>query len=649
MLHQLSEVMLSINDLSYFIGGRPIYENASLHINEKDKVGLVGPNGSGKTTLLRIILGDLQIDNGSISKQKDCNIGILNQEMSIMNESLPILSIALEAFESLLKIKEKIDSLISEIENDHDEKKIDLLAKLQEEFEIKGGYSLQSKAEEILEGIGFKTSDLVRPISEFSGGWKMRVMLAKLLLEKPSILMLDEPTNHLDLPSIKWFENYVRSYDGSVIIVSHDKRFLDNTTNKIIEIEDLKLTQYSGNYSNYIEEKMMRQEVQNNAHMNQQKKIKEAEKFINRFRAKATKARQVQSKIKLMDKIDLVEKSKDVNKDIRFEFRYGQASGKHVLDLKHVSKSYDRLNIFDHTSASIMRNDKIALIGANGLGKSTLLKIISHTVPFEGTCTPGHNVNTSYYAQHQIDALNYKNNILEELLHTDSGYTELELRSILGSFLFSGDDVFKKIDNLSGGEKARVALAKALITKANFLVMDEPTNHLDIASVDILTEALQKFQGSLIMVSHDRQFIEAIANKIWYIDNKKIREYPGTYSEYEHWNSNLNQVKKSEKQKPDKSTAKLPKSSSFEDQKRLKNKLNSLHNKLQTLEEEISKLVANKEHIEEQMLKPEIYSDYEKLSAMTTEFENLEFNIDKKHRAWDRMFNEIEELEHKIG
>ena len=641
--------MLSINDLSYYIGGRPIYENASLHINEKDKVGLVGPNGSGKTTLLRIILGDLQIDKGSISKQKDCNIGILNQEISITDDSLPILSIALQAFESVLKIKGRIDVLITEIEKDHNEDKIVQLSSLQEEFEIKGGYTLQSKAEEILEGIGFKTTDLSRPISEFSGGWKMRVMLAKLLLEKPSILMLDEPTNHLDLPSIKWFENYVKSYDGSVIIVSHDKRFLDNTCNKIIEIEDLKLIQYSGNYSNYIEEKTMRQEVQNNAHLNQQKKIKEAERFINRFRAKATKARQVQSKIKLMDKMELVEKSRDANKDIRFEFRFGQASGKHVLDLKHVSKSYDKVDIFDHTSASIIRNDKIALIGANGLGKSTLLKIISNTVSFKGTCTPGHNVIISYYAQHQIDALNYKNNILEELLQTDSDYTELELRSILGSFLFSGDDVFKKINNLSGGEKARVALAKALISKANFLVMDEPTNHLDIASVDILTEALQKFQGSLIMVSHDRQFIEAIANKIWYIDNKKIREYPGNYTEFEYWQSNINQVKKTEKQKSEKRIEKIPKSRSFEDQKRFKNKLNSLHNKLQMLEEEISVMETEKEQIEGQMQQPEIYSDYEKLSKMTNEFEILERNIDKKHQTWEKIFNEIEKLELTIG
>jgi len=289
------------------------------------------------------------------------------------------------------------------------------------------------------------------------------------------------------------------------------------------------------------------------------------------------------------------------------------------------------------------------LIGANGLGKSTLLKIISNTVPYEGTCTPGHNVIISYYAQHQIDALNYKNNILEELAQTDSDYTELELRSILGSFLFSGDDVFKKINNLSGGEKARVALAKALISKANFLVMDEPTNHLDISSVDILTEALQKYQGSLIMVSHDRQFIEAVANKIWFIDNRKIKEYPGSYSEYEYWESNSVQVKKPKPSKPEKVTKKKIKSRSFEEQKKLKNKLNSLHSKLENLEEEISTLEARKEQVEEQMLNPDVYTNYEKLSSMTTDFENLELNINKKHKAWERMLNEIEKLEETIG
>jgi ATP-binding cassette subfamily F protein 3 len=640
--------MLSINDLSYYIGGRPIYDGAALHINEKDKVGLVGPNGSGKTTLLRIILGEIQIESGSISKPKDCSLGILNQEIGVIDEDMPILSVAMEAFESLLRMKEKIDRLVKEIEYDHDPKKINLLSDLQEEFEIKGGYSLQSRAEEILEGIGFKTNDLIRPINVFSGGWKMRVILAKLLLEKPAILMLDEPTNHLDLPSIKWFENYIRSYDGAVIIVSHDKRFLDNTVNKIIEVEDQKLVQYTGNYSKYVMEKKLRQEVQNNAHLNQQKKIREAEKFINRFRAKATKARQVQSKIKLMNKIDLIEKSKEDIKTINFSLRFNQTSGKNVLDLKDISKSYakgsdDSTQIFSRTSASLMRGDKIALIGANGLGKTTLLKIISNTIPFEGNCMLGYNVQLSYYAQHQIDALNYRNNILEELLQSETHYTELELRNVLGSFLFSGDDAFKKIQNLSGGEKARVALAKTLISKANFLVMDEPTNHLDISSVDILTTALQQYTGSLIMVSHDRQFIDAIANKIWYIESKKIKEYPGRYSEYEYWESQSNI--KPTLRKAEKPVQKSKNAKSYEDQKKYKNKLNALRSQLDQAEIHISDLEVKKKSIEQKMLKPEIYSDYEKLTGYTMELEQIKKDLDTHHKNWEGLFQEIENFE----
>lgn len=637
--------MLSIKDLSYYIGGRPIYDGASIHINEKDKVGLIGPNGSGKTTLLRIILGEIAIEGGHVSKHKECTTGILHQEIGIMNESIPILSVAMQAFKPLLKKKEKIDKLLKEIELDHAPEKITLLANLQEEFVVSGGYSLQSKAEEILEGIGFRTGDLNRPLSSFSGGWKMRVVLAKLLLERPSILMLDEPTNHLDLPSIKWFENYIKSYDGAVIIVSHDKQFLDNTVNKIFEIQDAKLVQYNGNYSDFIHEKMMRKEIQDNAHINQQKKIKEAEKFINRFRAKATKARQVQSKIKLMNKIDLVEKSREEAKSIKFEFRFSQASGKHVLDIKGVSKSYGQLNIFNETSVSIMRGDKIALIGANGLGKSTLLKIIADTIPYAGQCSPGYHVIMSYYAQHQIDGLNYDNTILEELAQTDSDYNELELRSILGSFLFSGEDVFKKIGNLSGGEKARVALAKVLISRANFLVMDEPTNHLDISSVDILTSALQQYKGSIIMVSHDRQFIDTVSNKIWYIEDKKVKEYPGTYSDYEFWINSTVSRKDDRSQRAGSGQKRNNQAKSFEEQKKNKNQLNILKSKLEKLENSIAGLEMQKVSIEQDMHSPESYTDYEMLESLNKKLKALKSEILAKHRMWEDLFLEIEEFE----
>jgi ATP-binding cassette subfamily F protein 3 len=639
--------MLSINNLIYNIGGRPLYQKASLHINERDKVGLVGINGSGKTTLLKIILGELKPDQCDLSIQKGKNVDILTQEIGEIDENLTILSVAMQAFRSLIEMKEEMEVLTFEISHDHHPKKIEKLSSLQTQFEINGGYAMQSKAEEILEGIGFKTKDLNRPMSEFSGGWKMRVMLAKLLLEKPSMLLLDEPTNHLDLPSIRWFENYIRSYEGAAIIVSHDRQFLDNTVNKIIEIEDLKLIQYKGNYTFYVDEKSTRNELQQNAHLNQQKKIREAEKFITRFRAKASKARQVQSKIKLMEKIELIENAKESDKTIDFEFRFDQPSGKQVLEITGVSKSYGLQTIFSHTSAQIIRGDKIALIGANGLGKTTLLKIIAGEESYSGKCLKGYQVIDAYYAQHQIDSLDYRHEVLEELIHTESGYTELELRTVLGSFLFSGDEVYKKIGILSGGEKSRVALAKTLISKANFLILDEPTNHLDIHSVDILADALSGYKGTLIMVSHDRQFIENVANKIWYIENQKIKEYPGTLNEYLYWMDN-----RSGSHQPNTNTietfsanvVKEKNHAEYLEQKEFKKKVRSIKKDLQQVEERIEVLEKQKSDMENEMSIPGNYADHEKLNILTAALDKTNQDLEALHERWEELFMALDDL-----
>jgi ATP-binding cassette subfamily F protein 3 len=551
----------------------------------------------------------------------------------------------MDAFKPLLELRQEIDHLTKSIESHPDIKKIEKLSSKQTEFEIKGGYAIQSKTEEILEGIGFKTTDLTRPMGEFSGGWKMRVLLAKLLLEKPALLLLDEPTNHLDLPSIQWFENYIRNYDGAVIIVSHDQSFLDNTINKIIEIDQKKINQYNGNYSLYIKEKKERLEIQQNAYVNQQKKIKQAEKFINRFRAKASKARQVQSKIKLMDKIDLIENASEETKTIDFEFRFSDISGKQVLEIEHVSKAYDDLEIFRHTSSHIIRGDKIALIGANGLGKTTLLKMISGNESFSGKITRGHRVIPAYYAQHQVESLNYRNTVLEELIATETGYTELELRTLLGSFLFTGEDVFKKIAVLSGGEKARVALAKTLLSKSNFLVLDEPTNHLDIYSVEILTDALRKYKGTLVMVSHDRQFINSIANKIWYIENKQIKEYPGSLDEYIYWFNNL----KSEgglSQKPleKKPGSKENKNISWEKQKERKKQFRALRKEIDIIESQIEKLEYEKNSLETEMAKTEIYSDFEKLEVHTSRLIEVKNEIERLHPEWEKAIVRLDSM-----
>jgi ATP-binding cassette subfamily F protein 3 len=527
--------MISITNLSYFIGGRALYENANLFIKPKDKIGLIGQNGRGKSTLLKILNGEYKIDAGSISKSNDCTIGFLNQDLLSFQSDDSILTVAMGAFKEVVDIEREIEQIIKQLEASYSEELVEKLSKLQEKYDHLDGYTIQSKAEEVLEGIGFTTQDLQRPLREFSGGWRMRVMLSKLLLEKPSLLMLDEPTNHLDLPSIEWVENYLRNYEGAVIIVSHDRTFLDNVITKTVEVSQQQLNVYEGNYSFYLEEKELRQEIQQNAFENQQQKIKQTERFIERFKAKATKARQVQSRVKALERMDMIEEVVDDTAVVNFRFKFNQQPGRFIITLDNVSKRYGDLEILKNTSISIERGDKIALIGANGKGKSTLLRIIANDEPIEGERTIGYNVIKAFYAQHQLESLHVENEILEELLQAGSKKTEQELRNVLGCFLFSDEDVYKKIKVLSGGEKSRVALAKTLITDANFLLLDEPTNHLDFVSENILIQALQQYAGSFIVVSHNRHFVANVANKIWYIEDKQIKEYPGTYEEYEYW------------------------------------------------------------------------------------------------------------------
>jgi len=637
--------MLSISNLSYYIGERILFESAQLHIKPKEKIGLIGLNGTGKTTLLRIINGEINPDSGEISKRNDCSIGYLNQDLLSFNSQESIVAVAMDAFKEAVEYEIKIEHILKQMESDYSDKLVHKLASLQEKYEAMGGYTLQSQAEEILEGVGFKTTDLHRPLSEFSGGWRMRVMLAKLLLENPSILMLDEPTNHLDLPSIQWVENYLKNYDGAVIIVSHDKFFLDNTISKIIEVNNYKLNSFAGNYSFYLGEKTLRDEIQKNAYLNQQQKIKQTEQFINRFRAKATKARQVQSRVKSLERMDKVEDVKSETESISFKFKFDQKSGRHVKRLENVSKTYGPIEVLQPTTAGVERGDKIALIGANGIGKSTLLRMIAGTEPHGGKIETGHNVITSFYAQHQIEALHLENEILDELKQAGTGKLEQELRMILGCFLFSGDDVFKKIKILSGGEKSRVALAKTLISEANFLLLDEPTNHLDIISVNILIQALQQYQGTFVLVSHDRYFISEVSNKIWFIEDQLIKEYPGTYKEFDTWQKSRINSKKdlAEQKKSNDSTVKKKKPLNSGSQSQ--NHLAQLKKKLEVIETEIEHIETEISQIEELMSDPEVYSNLDKLSTANQRYDNLKINLQTKNKDWEKLVEEIEELE----
>lgn len=636
--------MISINNLSYLIGGRTLFENASLHIKPKDKIGLIGLNGRGKSTLLRLIDGEYQPTEGDISKSKDCTIGFLNQDLLSYQSDDSILSVAMQAFGRAVTLQQNIDKILKQMEVNYEDSLVEKLTKAQEEFEALGGYSMQSEAEAILEGIGFQTSDLSRPLREFSGGWRMRVMLAKLLLEKPALLMLDEPTNHLDLPSIQWIENYLRSYEGAIIVVSHDRKFLDNVVTSIVEVSQLKLNLYSGNYSFYLEEKELREEIQRNAFANQQQQIKQTERFIERFRSKATKARQVQSRVKSLDRMDMIEDVVDDSVVMNFKFGFKQKSGRFIMELDNISKSYGSLDIIKNSTAQIERGDKIALIGANGKGKSTLLRIIAGTEPIEGERKEGFNVLTGFYAQHQLEALNVENEILQELQQAGSAKTETELRSVLGCFLFSNDDVFKKIKVLSGGEKSRVALAKTLLAESNFLMMDEPTNHLDFLSVNILIQALQQFEGTFVVVSHDRHFVSQIANKIWYIEDYQIKEYPGTYDEYVDWQENrkINLVEK--ESKPQKADKKHKGAKIKTPDQETANELRRLQKELETVEGKIESLEAQKPGLEAEMADPATFSDFNKLQEKQTAYDTLEKELDQAQEEWESLAEQIDAL-----
>jgi ATP-binding cassette, subfamily F, member 3 len=634
--------MVSITNLSYYIGGRPLYENASMFIKPKDKIGLIGLNGRGKSTLLKIINGEYSPDGGSISKSNDCTIGFLNQDLLSYQTDDAIVTVAMEAFKDAVDTQRQIEKILHRLETEYSDDLVEKLTRLQEKFEHLDGYSMQAKAEEVLEGIGFSTTDLHRPLKQFSGGWRMRVMLAKLLLEKPSLLMLDEPTNHLDLPSIEWVENYLRTYEGAVIIVSHDRRFLDNVVTKTVDVTQQQLVTYEGNYSFYLEEKELRQEIQQNAFENQQQKIRQTERFIERFKAKATKARQVQSRVKALEKMDMIEEVVDDTAAVNFRFKFNQQPGRFIVTLNNVSKSYGPLEILRDTSVSIEKTDKIALIGANGRGKSTLLRILAGEEPVSGERTIGYNVIKAFFAQHQLESLHVDNEVLEELLQAGSGKTEQELRNVLGCFLFSDDDVYKKIKVLSGGEKSRVALAKTLISEANFLLLDEPTNHLDFISENILIQALQQYKGSFVVVSHNRHFVSQVANKIWYIEDKQIREYPGTYEEYEHWrkrtDANAAQAKPEPKVKQEKPKQEQPKKPSSDSSRK------SLERELKKVEDEIATLEKEKSDVELKMSTPEVFKDAEKLKGCKASFEKAVSALAVLNSKWEQIATSIDAL-----
>jgi len=651
-------MLIGLQNVTFEFGARVIVSEANWSIQPGERIGLIGYNGTGKSTLLKILVGQLTPSKGTVEKGRDTTIGYLHQDLLSFDTNESITEVALGAFERVRELEKEVEQLGKELEANSEDN--DLLIKYTDalhEIDLLDGYNINHKAEEVLHGLGFAIKDLSRPYKEFSGGWRMRVLLAKMILQQPDVLLLDEPTNHLDLPSIEWLEKYLLHYKGSVVIVSHDKYFLNKMVNKIVEVYQQELHFYTGDYEHYEIEKEQRVEIQQRAFENQQDYIKQQEKFIERFKAKASKAAQAQSIQKRLDKLDVIEDVKIERPNIRINFAVDKTPGKVLVDLKGVGKAFPNVQILDNAFAEIERGDKIALIGANGKGKSTLLRIVAGMEKFEGERVWGHNVEESFYAQHQLESLNLNNTILKEVQECGTKNTELELRALLGCFLFGGDEIDKKIKVLSGGEKARVALTKTIISKANFLMLDEPTNHLDMVTVELLAEALTKYDGTIILVSHDRYFISKTANKIWEIEDEKIIEFKGDYKEWLAWKERMAK-QKAQLAEPTKATNKDTRKQNKQEavvvevkpqaiDKDLQKQIQKLQKAIAQIEHNIETLHKEKAEIELQMADPTIYSDAAKFHTVEKSYQDKNALIRSMNKEYEIAFNDLLILESK--
>jgi ATP-binding cassette, subfamily F, member 3 len=532
------EAVFQISNVSIQFGSQTVLENANLTILPNERIGLTGPNGSGKSTLLKILSGESIPYDGQRIIPPNSTVGYLPQEMAIFEKSHSLFAEVMTVFESLIAMENEMRRLEHEISLHHRKEDLKRYGDLQDEFQRREGFTMEARAREVLTGLGFSMKDMERPVREFSGGWRMRIALAKLLLTHPDLLLLDEPTNHLDMETVIWLESFLMKYSGAIVLVSHDRYFMDRIITGIADISFNEIRQYPGNFSDFEVTRMKELETLKAAQKNQQRKLAQMERFIERFRYKATKARQVQSRIKQLGKIERITIEKD-DSAIRFSFPEPKRSGDPLLTLKNLTFGYTDKPVLKEANLELRRGERAAVIGVNGAGKSTLLKLISgELTPQKGDLRLGYNAEMAYFAQHQLEQLNPKATILDEVWHENPAIQQHRIRGILGRFLFSDEDVFKPIQVLSGGEKSRVVLVKMLLKGANFLILDEPTNHLDLQSKEILANALDDFAGSVIIVSHDRFFLDLLVKKIFIVENQQVRTFLGNYSDYEAWTEN---------------------------------------------------------------------------------------------------------------
>lgn len=636
--------MLQLVNITVEFGGRALFRDLSWQINRKDRVALIGANGVGKSTLLKIIDKQFQPTSGVAAHNKNLQIGYLPQD-GLHAHGKELIHEVLTAFEEVIDVHEKMKKIeIAMTTIDHESaefhKMIDTYGNLQHRFEDLDGFSIESKASKVLIGLGFKESDFTKMCELFSGGWQMRIALAKLLLQNPDLLLLDEPTNHLDIESIEWLENYLNNYEGAILLVSHDRYFIDRVCNRITELDRLILTDYYGDYESYEEQKAMAEEQLLSSYERQQGEIQRIQLFIDRFRYKASKARQAQSKIKFLDHMDKIQLPEDEKKAIQFRFPQPAKSGRVVLEVQNISKSYNGRNILNQINFTLERGEKVALIGSNGAGKSTLLRIISgFETPDNGSITLGHNVTLEYFAQQQSDKLDAANTAYQEVASSGSSQPPLVLRTILGAFLFSGDDIYKKVGVLSGGEKSRLAFAKMLLNPANFIILDEPTNHIDAQSKEILQGALTEFQGTLLIVSHDRHFMNNLVNKVIEIKDGQIRTYLGNFDYYHDCKAKESEpaVEIKESLKTVVPDDKAKRIAEREEKKKIAAEEKKHQKKITDIELAIQQQEKLKLDIENQLSDPDTYKKTEKFRHLQNQYHVVNEKITKLYEEWQKL------------
>ncbi len=661
--------MIQLQDVSITFGGQAVLNQLSWTIapHERKRIGLIGPNGAGKTTLLRILTGELTPDDGTVHRGKT-TVGYLEQTIQDAPADHSIRAEALRAFDEVLALEDQEQQITEQLEQEDDyesdryEKLLSRLERVQARLNAEEAHTIRARTEATLTGLGFDPDALDRPLATFSGGWRMRVALAKLLLQRPDVLLLDEPTNHLDIDSIDWLEDYLRGYDGTVVIVSHDRYFLDRMVTSIAELNRSRLEHYDGNYSYYLEAREERLEQWRAAYENQQRRINEIQQFIDKFRYNASKAAQVQSRIKKLEKMDRIPEPPSQDDTISFRFPEPPRSGQVVLELSAFSKTYagrdGEITVFDDADPlTIARGDKLALVGPNGAGKSTLARILNGTEPFDGTREEGYHVERAFFAQHQAEALDPDQTALEALRAKAPRRSETELRTLLGAFLFTGDDVFKPVRVLSGGEKSRLALARTLCSPANFLILDEPTNHLDIRSKEVLIEALQQYEGTFVVVSHDRYFLDEVVESVWRVGNGGVRIFHGNYSDMqwqiEHGSAqalSTNGTSSTDSAADETSAGATTRTSASTNQRTRSGPfadLNSyqLQEKLKETEAAILEQETLKDELEEAMANPDLYDNTHEMRSTSERYRAVKRELADLYETWEHLADAVTEYE----